>query len=110
MSKAKRFKIRCSGEDRIFDAVSTVLLIMVLAIVAYPLYFVVIASVSDPCKVLGGDVLLFPKGLNVDSYKKIFADNSIWSGYMNSVLYTCLGTVLNVALTMSIAYPLSRVN
>lgn len=108
MSKVKKIKIRRSLEDRIFDFVTTIMLVLVLAIVAYPLYFVVIASISDPYKVLGGEVLMIPKGLNVDSYKKIFADESIWIGYFNSVLYTVCGTALNVALTMSIAYPLSR--
>lgn len=108
MSTVKKHRIKRSREDRIFDFVSTFLLVAILIIVAYPLYFVVIASVSDPYKVLGGEVMLIPKGLNVDSYKKIFADSSIWTGYFNSILYTVCGTALNVALTMSIAYPLSR--
>lgn len=108
MSKVKKVRMKRSREDHIFDFVSTFLLVVILVIVAYPLYFVVIASISDPYKVLGGEVMLIPKGFNVDSYKKIFADSSIWSGYVNSILYTVCGTALNVALTMSIAYPLSR--
>lgn len=108
MSKVNKNRMKRSREDRIFDFMSTFLLVVILVIVAYPLYFVVIASVSDPYKVLGGEVMLIPKGLNVDSYKKIFAEKSIWSGYFNSILYTVCGTALNVALTMSIAYPLSR--
>lgn len=76
--------------------------------IAYPLYFVTIASISDPYAVLNGEVMLFPKGLNVDSYIRIFQDKNIWTGYANTFLYTISGTLLNVALTMTIAYPLSR--
>lgn len=100
--------IKRSREDLIFDIVTTILLCIVFVIVAYPLFFVVIASVSDPYLVLNGDVMLFPRGLNFDSYKRIFSDSSIWTGYRNTILYTVCGTALNVALTMSLAFPLSR--
>lgn len=101
-------KMKRSREDVIFDTISTIVLCLVFLIVAYPLFFVVIASVSDPYKVLNGEVMLFPKGFNVDSYKRIFAEKSIWTGYFNTILYTVCGTTLNVVLTMTIAYPLSR--
>lgn len=107
ISRIEKIKKR-SKEDLVFDIVNVVILCLVFIIVAYPLYFVVIASISDPYAVLNGDVLLLPKGLNIDSYKKIFEDSQIWKGYGNSIAYTFVGTLLNVALTMTIAYPLSR--
>lgn len=97
-----------SKDDIIFDVINTIVLGLVFFIVAYPLYFVVIASVSDPYAVLNGEVLFFPKGLNVDSYVKIFADKQLWVGYANTIAYTFVGTIINVALTMTVAYPLSR--
>lgn len=100
--------IKRSREDLIFDIITYSFLGVVLLIIAYPLYFVTIASVSDPYAVLNGEVILLPKGLNVDSYIRIFQDKNIWTGYANTFLYTVLGTLLNVALTMAIAYPLSR--
>lgn len=100
--------IKRSREDVIFDTVTTILLLLVFVIVAYPLFFVLIASVSDPYKVLNGEVMLFPKGFNLDAYKRIFQDNTIWRGYWNTILYTVVGTALNVALTMTLAFPLSR--
>lgn len=106
ISRIEKIKKR-SKEDLVFDIVNVVILCLVFIIVAYPLYFVVIASISDPYAVLNGDVLLLPKGLNIDSYKKIFEDSQIWKGYGNSIAYTFVGTLLNVALTMTIAYPLS---
>lgn len=97
-----------SKGDRIFDIVSTIILCLVFLMVSYPLYFVIIASVSDPYQVLNGNVMLFPKGFNIDSYVRIFEESSIWQGYVNTILYTVCGTTLNVILTMTIAYPLSR--
>lgn len=97
-----------SKGDRIFDMVSTIILCLVFLVVSYPLYFVIIASVSDPYQVLNGNVMLFPKGFNIDSYVRIFEESSIWKGYVNTILYTVCGTTLNVILTMTIAYPLSR--
>lgn len=101
-------KMKRSREDLIFDLVTMVVLILIFLVVAYPLFFVLIASVSDPYKVLNGEVLLWPKGLNVDSYVRILGDSSIWYGYLNTILYTLCGTALNVVLTMALAYPLSR--
>lgn len=58
--------MRKSRDDRVFDLVNTVLLVLALVIVLYPLYFVVIASFSDPLEVISGHVLLLPKGVNVE--------------------------------------------
>ena len=96
------------GANKVFDVVNIILLCIALVIVAYPLYFVIIASFSDPFLVLRGEVLLYPKGFNVNSYVKVFQNKQIWTGYLNSILYTVTGTCLNVFLTMMIAYPLSR--
>jgi putative aldouronate transport system permease protein len=101
-------RIKRSREDLTFDIISYTLLILMSLIVLYPLYFIVISSFSDPYQVLSGDVILLPKGLNVDSYARVFKEKSIWTGYRNSLVYTVLGTALNVFLTATIAYPLSR--
>lgn len=104
----KKTSIKDSREDKIFSTVSYVFLGALLVIVAYPLYFVLIASVSDPYMVLNGDVWLFPNGFNVEAYGRIFQDAAIWKGYANTIMYTVVGTLINVTLTMLIAYPLSR--
>lgn len=103
-----RNKIRISRGDLIFDIISYGFLVLFVLAVIYPLYFVFIASFSDPYAVLTGEVLFTPKGLNVESYIHIFNDKRIWTGYWNSLLITFFGTLLNVSLTMTIAYPLSR--
>lgn len=103
----KKREYKLSGE-KIFEIVNIFVLSLLLVIVLYPLYFIVIASFSDPSAVNTGNVWLFPKGASLEGYRRIFADDQIWSGYGNTVFYTVTGTLLNVVITMMIAYPLSR--
>ncbi len=105
--KAK-YKIRQSRQDRIFDIVNVTLMILLLAVFIWPLWFVLIASFSDPMRVLNGEVLMIPKGLNVDAYKELIRRSDIWLSYLNSIFYTFAGTALNLAFTVCAAYPLSR--
>ncbi len=99
---------RKSKDDRIFDSVNIILLVLILIIVLYPLYFIIIASFSDPLEVLAGKVFLLPKKINVEAYKMVFRDESIVTGYRNTILYTILGTAINIVMTILAAYPLSR--
>jgi putative aldouronate transport system permease protein len=69
---------------------------------------VVSASLSDPAKVLGGEVWLLPKGFTVEAYVNILHNGKIWTGFANSIVYTTVGTIINIAMTLLAAYPLSR--
>lgn len=93
--------------DRIFDTVNVIVMIVCLIIFTWPLWFVVIASVSDPIAINLGEVLLFPKGLHLDGYEKIFEYKMLWSGYKNSIIVTFGGTILNMVFSVCLAYPLS---
>jgi putative aldouronate transport system permease protein len=101
-------KIRRSREDKIFDAVNITLLTLMLLAILYPLYFIVIASISNPDRIFAGDVWLYPVEITFEGYSRIFSDGKIWTGYKNTIIYTVLGTTLNVALTLTAAYALSR--
>ncbi len=94
--------------DRLFDGLNLGVMMLFLLVVAYPIYFVLIASVSNPYAVNGGDVWLYPVGVNLDGYKAIFKDSSIWVGYRNSIIYTISGTFVNVFVTLTAGYALSR--
>lgn len=100
-------KRRTKG-DVVFDIINTILLTIVFLIILYPLIFVVSSSVSNPLEVMKGNVVLLPKGFSLDAYARVFRDGSIMTGYLNTIIYTVLGTLLNLALTMLAAYPLSR--
>ncbi|WP_233531224.1 carbohydrate ABC transporter permease [Paenibacillus alkalitolerans] len=94
--------------DLIFDAINYSLLTAGMLLILYPLYFVVIASISDPNRIYSGEVWLYPLGVTFDGYQRIFNDGTIWIGYGNSLLYAAVGTAVSVALTLLAAYPLSR--
>jgi len=100
---------RSKGEQRL-AYVNAAVLVIVMIVTLYPMLFVLSASFSEPSAVLKGEVLLFPKGFNVDSYKKVFEHKAIMTGYANSLLYTVTGTVVNMVMTVICAYPLSRKN
>ncbi|MRX72803.1 ABC transporter permease subunit [Bacillus lacus] len=99
---------RKSKEDRIFDIINISVLTIIAIIVLYPLYFVVIASISNPDRIYSGDIWLLPKEITFEGYIRIFQDEMIWLGYKNTVIYTVLGTAVNVSLTLMAAYALSR--
>lgn len=103
-------KIKSSRGDLVFDIINYIVLSFALVVTLYPLYFIVIASISDPVAVNSGEVLLKPIDITFEGYRRIFKDEMIWKGYRNTILYTVVGTSINVILTMMISYPLSRKN
>lgn len=95
-------------QDKVFNAVIMLLTIIMLAITLYPLYLVLICSVSDATLVTTGQVTLYPKGFTLDGYATVLKNNEIWRSYLNSILYTVGGTVISLAVTMGAAFTLSR--
>jgi len=103
-----RRRFRFFSSDRTFDIINTILLVFVLLIVAYPLYYILIASFSDPYMVLSGQVTLLPQGFHLGGYQRVFNNPDILRGYWNSIMYTTVGTMINLAVTLPAAYAMSR--
>ena len=97
-----------SYSDKIFDVVNVLVMLVLLVVFVWPLWFVLIASFSDPFEVTMGNVFLVPKGLTLDSYKTMLKYSQILTGYANSIFYTVVGTVINLVMSVCFAYPLSR--
>lgn len=97
-----------SVADKLFLSFIYIFVIVATLMVLYPLWFVVIASVSDPNKVASGQVLFLPKGITLDGFKYILGDKRIWTGYYNTVRYTFFGTLFALFLTIPAGYALSR--
>lgn len=93
--------------DRTSDIILVVICLFIVLLVAYPLFYVLVASVSNPYDVYAGKTFLFPSGFTLDGYKAVFADKSIVTGYLNSIKYTVVGTVFSVVMVYLTAYPLS---
>lgn len=108
MASVKSVKKRRSTADIIFLTINYVLLIVCCIIVLYPIYYMFIISISDGYAVLRGEVKFFPVGINFSSYKAVLESPDIPKSYLNTVIYTVVGTFINVAMTAMCAYPLSR--
>lgn len=93
--------------ERTSDMILVVICAVVLFVVAYPLYYVLIASVSDPYDVYAGKTFLLPSQFTLEGYKAVFAEPQILTGLLNSFKYTIIGTVFSVVVLYLTAYPLS---
>ncbi len=104
----EKHRMRESAGDRVFNICNILLLSILILLMLYPLYFTVIASVSEPYKVVSGQVYALPNGFTLEAYQNVFRDNRVWSGYKNSLIYTICGTLLNLCLTIPTAYAWSK--
>lgn len=104
MKKLKKM----SKSDRLFLFIVYTTVALISIMILYPLWFVIIASISDPNLVATGEVLLLPKGITFEGFKYIFRDPRIWSGYYNTIRYTVVGTMLALFITIPAGYALSR--
>lgn len=108
MEKTAGVKPRKVTQDIVFNAIVVLILLFLIVIMAYPIYFVLVASFSDPTYVNNGEMLLYPKGFTLLGYEKVFEESRVWIGYGNTLLYTVLGTALGVFFTMMAGFSLSR--
>ncbi|RIX49334.1 carbohydrate ABC transporter permease [Paenibacillus nanensis] len=92
----------------LFDILNAVILFAVACSTILPLVYITAVSLSDTASVTQGKVFLFPKGLNWDAYKQVLTDVKIPRAYLNTVMYTALGTFINVLMTCLAAYPLAQ--
>jgi ABC-type glycerol-3-phosphate transport system permease component len=100
--------MRLSRGDRVFMAFNYAFLLLVLLIVAYPLIYILSSSFSSPRAVVAGRVWLWPVEFSLKGYEAVFKNAQVWSGYWNSIIYTVVGTAINVIMTILAAWPLSR--
>lgn len=102
--------MKLNRSDRVFNFVNGAILFILTLVMLYPLYFVLIASFSEPNAVVKGQVMFLPKGFQLTAYRNVFKEANVWIGYRNTILYTVLGTLYNLALTIPAAYVLSKRN
>lgn len=112
MNRKKHFPqksvVRDSREDKILYTAVTAVLILFLILVAYPLIYVVSSSFSSGTAVTAGRVFLWPVDFSLEGYKTVFSHKLIGSAYRNTIFYTAAGTLINVVVTVTCAYPLAR--
>lgn len=101
-------KVKRARGDVIYDTVIFIILTFLFLLVAYPLYFVIISSISDPIEVSAGKVTLAPVGFTLDGYKEVFKTRTVMRGFLNSLIITIMGTSINLLVTIPTSYALSR--
>ena len=101
-------KKRKISSDHIFDLGNVILMSLLLFVVLYPLWFIIIASVSNPDMVYRGEVIFWVKGATIEGYRRVMEYSPLWQGYRNTILYVLVGTSINLLLTLTGAYALSR--
>lgn len=103
MKKSKK-----TGSERIFDFFVYGVAILLILLIIYPLWFVIIASFSDPANVGNGNVWLWPNEWRLDGYIRLFEQTLFWRGYLNTILYTIVGTAVALFVNIPAGYALSR--
>ena len=98
------------GSNIFFYTINTFILLLLAFIVLYPLYFIIIASISDPDAVLAGKVFLYPVSITLSGFSKILEKSDVWKGYLNTIIYTILTVVISLLVTIPAGWALSRKN
>ena len=106
--KYKPKKIKLCASDLILQIITTFFLVIVLLITLYPIIYIISCSFSDYIAINAGRVVLWPVGFTWSGYEYVFRFTDIWIGYRNTLIYTVVGTVLNIFMSMLCAYPLSK--
>ena len=107
---AGKKKMKMSKGDRIFTIINAVIMILVCIVVLYPLYYVLLASVTDPVVVNSGKLLLYPEAWYTEGYVTTLEYGPLWTAYKNTIVYTVVGTVVSLICTIPAGYALSRMD
>lgn len=102
--------VKSSKGDRVFYAINCIFLGLLALIILYPLYFIIIAAISDPDAVLAGEVVLYPVKVTLSGFAKILERTDVWRGYLNTIIYTAITVALSLVTTIPAGWALSRKN
>ncbi|WP_308160423.1 MULTISPECIES: carbohydrate ABC transporter permease [unclassified Bacillus (in: firmicutes)] len=97
-----------SWKDRIFDFAVYGFAVLMILMIIYPLWFIIIASFSNPADVLNGKVWFWPEEWKLDGYIELFKQDIVWKGYLNTIIYTVVGTFIALVVNIPAGYALSR--
>ena len=102
--------IKQSAGDRVFNIVNAIIMTLITIAIVYPLYYVLLASITDPTVVNTGKLLLYPEAPFFEGYERAFNYAPLWTGYKNTLIYTFVGTIISLVCTIPAGYALSRVD
>jgi len=105
---SKKERTNMSWKDRLFDVSVYGIAIMMIVMIVYPLWFIIIASFSNPAEVSNGNVWFWPNEWKVDGYLELMKQEQIWRGYLNTIIYTVVGTLIALCVNIPAGFALSR--
>lgn len=94
--------------NRIFNSINYIIMLIFVFITLYPIWYILIASLSSSSQVLSGNVMWWFKDFTLDTYKTVFNTKNIWTSYGNTIFYSLVGTALSMVITALGAYSLSK--
>lgn len=101
-------KIGKCKRDKAFNVCNVIFLTVIFLLCLYPLIFILSASFTHPSDVLNGKMFVFPTSLYFEGYKEVITSKELWIGLKNSLITIIFGSLLNLAVTFSVGYALSR--
>ena len=99
---------RVSAGDHLTNLLFYVLLGVFVVLCFYPIWYVLVASISDPTYVNSGALITLPRGVHFTAYKYAFDQPQLWIGYGNTLCYTFFGTLFGLCVCIPCGYALSR--
>ena len=99
---------RMTWGDRLINVIFYIILLVIIVVCAYPIWYTIVASISDATYVNSGAFILLPRGVHFEAYQYAFGQKELWTGYANTILYTVAGTVFGLVLCLPCGYALSR--
>ena len=108
LTKKRSNKVGQTMQDNIVDVIIVLVLVIMSFVAIFPLYYTIVASLSNPALVATGKVIFWPKQFTTIGYDAAFSKEILWTGYANNLAYTLVNTFLNLAVTLPAAYALSR--
>ena len=101
-------KIKDTAGDRLLNLITSIILVAVIIIVGYPCIYVISCSFSSSAALESGSVLLWPVDVSMEAYEFVLNYRQVWIGYRNSIFYTVCDVLVQMTMTILVAYPLSR--
>ena len=100
--------MRESKGEKLFYGINYLLLTCIACLCVYPLIYILSASLSNPMEVISGNVILLPRQITLETYRRVLQNSEIWIAFANTVFYTLAGTVISMVLSILGAYSLSK--
>lgn len=101
-------KKKTLSRDKVVNIIFYIIAVIMILLVIYPLWFVLIASFSNPADVANGEVWIWPKKLDLSGYRELFKQRQLWMSYRNTIVYTLVGTFVALAVNIPAGYAMSR--